>query len=158
MYTRTCFNNSWGNWERLAKASEVPSANMVHTCSTSSATKEKTVSIPGFTLTQGACIRVKFLYGNEVKFPTLNVNNTGAHQILGSRGSLETLIESASDISVKSGLGVASWDTRIVLDLYFNDTAWEVIGDPIVKTFYDGTNALHKNVSLIGNVQSSILY
>ena len=131
---------------------------MVHTCSTASGTQEKTVSIPGFTLTRGACIRVKFLYGNKAKFPTLNVNNTGAHQILGSRGSLQTLIESASDISVQSGLGVCSWDTGIVLDLYFDDTSWEIIGDPIVKKFYDGTNALHKNVSLIGNVQSSILW
>ena len=131
---------------------------MVHTCQTASATREKTVSIPGFTLTSGACIRVKFLYGNEAKFPTLNVNNTGAHQILGSRGSLQILIESASDISVQSGLGVCSWDTGIVLDLYYDGSNWIVIGDPIVKKFYDRTNALHKNVSLIGNVQTSILY
>ena len=133
-------------------------SGMVHTCSTASETKEKTVSIPGFTLTSGACIRVKFLYGNKAKFPTLNVNNTGAHQILGSRGSLQILIESASDISVQSGLGVCSWDTGIVLDLYYDGANWVVIGDPIVKKFYDGTNALHKNVSLIGNVNASILW
>ena len=133
-------------------------SGMVHACQTNSTTVAKTISIPGFTLTQGVCIRVKFLYGNQAKFPTLNVNDTGAHQILGSRGSLQTLIESASDISVQSGLGVCSWDTGIVLDLYFDGTSWEIIGDPIVKKFYDGTNALHKNVSLIGNVQVSILY
>ena len=135
-----------------------PYSGMVHTCSTASGTREKTVSIPGFTLTSGACIRVKFLYGNKAKFPTLNVNNTGAHQILGSRGSLQILIESASDISVQSGLGVCSWDTGIVLDLYYDGANWVVIGDPIVKKFYDGTNALHKNVSLIGNVNASILW
>ena len=133
-------------------------SGMVHTCSTPSATKEKTVSVPGFTLTQGACIRVKFLYGNETKFPTLNVNNTGAHQIVGTRGSLNILIESASDIQTQSGLGVASWDTSTILDLYYDGTSWEIIGDPIVKKFYDGTNQLHKNVSLIGNVQISILW
>ena len=133
-------------------------SGMVHTCSTASSTKEKTVSVPGFTLTQGACIRVKFLFGNDVTFPTLDVNDTGAHQIVGSRGSLNELVESNSDVTTRSGLGVASWDTGTVLDLYYDGHSWEVIGDPIVKRFYDGTSNLHKNVSIIGNVQTSILY
>ena len=131
---------------------------MVHTCSTADTTKEKTVSIPGFTLTEGACIRVKFLFGNAITFPTLNVNDTGAHQIVGARGSLETLIESNSDIVSKNGLGVASWDTGTIFDLYYNGTSWTVIGDPIVKRFYDNTANLTKNVSIIGIVNSSILY
>ena len=133
-------------------------SGMVHSCSTASSTKEKTVSVPGFSLTQGACIRVKFLFGNEVTFPTLDVNDTGAHQIIGSRGSLNELVESNSDVTTRSGLGVASWDTGTVLDLYYDGHSWEVIGDPIVKRFYDGTSNLHKNVSIIGNVQTSILY
>lgn len=133
-------------------------SGMVHTCSTASGTKNKTVSVPGFTLTQGACIRVKFLFGNDVTFPTLDVNDTGAHQIVGSRGSLNELVESNSDVTTRSGLGVASWDTGTVLDLYYDGHSWEVIGDPIVKRFYDGTSNLHKNVSIIGNVQTSILY
>ena len=155
----------YGPWVDIITSNNIGSqtvakaySGMVHTCYTDSATAAKTVSIPGFTLTSGACIRVKFLYGNKAKFPTLNVNNTGAHQILGSRGSLQILIESASDISVQSGLGVCSWDTGIVLDLYYDGANWVVIGDPIVKKFYDGTNALHKNVSLIGNVNASILW
>lgn len=131
---------------------------MVHTCSTADTTKEKTVSIPGFTLTQGACIRVEFLFGNAVTFPTLNVSDTGAHQIIGARGSLDKLIESNSDIVSKKGLGVASWDTNTIFDLYYDGTSWIVIGDPIVKRFYDGTANLKKNVSIIGIVNSSILY
>lgn len=133
-------------------------SGMVHTCSTASGTKEKTVSIPGFTLTLGVCIRVVFLFGNRVEFPTLDVNGTGTHQIIGARGSLNVLIESNSDIITRDGLGVASWDTGTVLDLYYDGNIWQVIGDPIVRTFYDGTSNLHKNISMIGNVQTSILY
>ena len=135
-----------------------PYSGMVHTCSTASGTKEKTVSIPGFTLTEGACIRVRFPFGNAVTYPTLNVSDTGDYQIVSARGILDRLIESNSDIASKYGTGVASWDTNIVLDLYFYDLYWNVIGDPIVKRFYDGTKNLTKNVSIIGIVNSSILY
>ena len=131
---------------------------MVHTCRTSKLTKEKTVSIPGFTLTQGACIKVKFLFGNAVTFPTLNVSDTGAHQIINAFGNLDKLIESNSDIVSKKGSGVASWDICTIFDLYYDDTYWTVIGDPIVKKFYDGTANLTKNVSIMGIVNSSILY
>lgn len=135
---------------------------MVHTCSTDAGTASKTVSIPGFTLTQGACIRVLFTNGNSVAYPTLNVNGTGAKEIYGPRGALDTLIESASDISVKKGSGICSWKVLTVLDLYYDEEygrdCWQVIGDPIVKTFYTDTSSLHKNVTMIGNVQESILY
>ena len=146
-----------GNSETATNAANAY-GGMVHTCQTDSAMVEKTVSIPRFVRTPGTCIRVEFLNGNKARFPTLNVNNLGAYQILGLRGSLQTLIESASDISVQSGIGVCSWDPGTVLDLYWDGTYWKIIGDPIVKRFYDGTNALHKNVSLIGNVQTSILW
>lgn len=135
-----------------------PYSGMVHTCSTSSGTKEKTVSIPGFTLTQGACIRVKFLYGNSVKFPTLDVNGTGAKEIRCARGVLDTAIESNSDISTRMGHGVASWDTITILDLYYDGTYWIVIGDPIVKRFYDGSESLRKNVTITGIMKESFLY
>lgn len=130
---------------------------MVHTCSTASRTKEKTVSIPGFTLTQGACIRVAFVNGNSVANPKLNVNGTGAIIITNISGPLDTIITSASGLTVKTGSGVASWDTSTVLDLYYDGTNWRVIGDPIVMTFWDSTANLSKSISIIGNVQSSIL-
>ena len=135
---------------------------MVHTCSTPSGTKEKTVSIPGFTLTQGACIRVVFTHGNNVARPTLNVNGTGAEEIFCLRGVLDAIIASDSDANAKKGHGVYSWNSYIVLDLYYagedGSNYWQVIDNPIVKTFYSVTSDLIKNVSIIGNVQSSILY
>ena len=133
---------------------------MVHTCSTAKATKEKTVSIPGFTLTQGACIRVVFNDGNSVARPTLNVNGTGAKEIYGSRGAALDAIITYSDIlsgldNVR-GSGICSWDWDTVLDLYYNDTYWKVIGDPIVIHFNDDTRS-KKSISMLGNLQTSIL-
>ena len=133
---------------------------MVHTCSTAKETKEKTVSIPGFTLTQGACIRVVFNDGNSVARPTLNVNNTGAKEIYGSRGAALDAIITYSDIlsgldNVR-GSGICSWDWDTVLDLYYNDTYWKVIGDPIVIHFNDDTRS-KKSISMLGNLQTSIL-
>lgn len=51
------------------------------TCSTSSATVAKVVTLPGFTLVTGARIAVKFTYSNTASSPTLNVNGTGAQTI-----------------------------------------------------------------------------
>lgn len=60
------------------------SANIMHYgfCETVTATAEKTVSLPGFKLVTGARIAVKFRYSNGTVNPTLNVNGTGAKNIL----------------------------------------------------------------------------
>ena len=133
---------------------------MVHTCSTAKATKEKTVSIPGFTLKQGACIRIVFNNGNSVARPTLNVNNTGAKEILGPYGArIDTIIKlsdiSSGQVNVK-GSNICNWESNIVLDLYYDGTYWNVIDDPIVMRFVDGSTQLKKNISMLGNLQTSI--
>lgn len=51
------------------------------TCSTAAATAEKTVSIDGFQLENGAIIPIYFSYTNTATSPTLNINNTGAKAI-----------------------------------------------------------------------------
>ena len=135
---------------------------MVYTCNTASATAAKTVSIPGFTLTQGACIRVEFTNGNDVAYPTLNVSGTGAKEILSIRGRLDTIIKTTSDIISKKGNGICSWKMYTVLDLYYNSEGdfdnWIVIGDPIVFTAHDYDKKDYTNISIIGNFQKSILY
>lgn len=131
---------------------------MVHTCSTSSGTQEKTVSIPGFTLTQGVCIRVVFNNGNSAAKPTLKVNDTSVREILCARGILDTEVNKNSGSIVKSGRGVYSWDTFTVLDLYYDGAHWLVLGDPIVKRFYDGTADLRKNITITGILLESYLY
>lgn len=134
-------------------------SGMVHTCSTARETKEKTVSVPGFTLTQGACIRVSFRNGNNVAYPTLNVNDTGAKEIICDRGALDTPINNASDISTKKGSGIYSWNTikSTVLDLYYDGVNWVVIGDPIVLRFFSGSSVM-KNVSITGIMQEGFLH
>ena len=135
------------------------SSGMVHTCYSHHATNGKTVSIPGFTLTQGACIRVFFEDGNSVAYPTLNVNDTGAKEIRCVHGRLDTPIKNNSDISYKKGGGVYTWTTGIdVLDLYYDGSYWYVLGDPIVTSIYIDNQTPRKKVSITGVVQSGILY
>ena len=95
-------------------------SGMVHTCSTASSTKEKTVSVPGFTLTQGACIKVFFENGNSAVEPTLNVNGTGAIPIYtNKRGNLNFIVK--------------DWDAGISMTLMFEGNGFVVLGNPIVK-------------------------
>ena len=131
-----------------------PYSGMVHTCSTPSATAAKTVSIPGFTLTQGACIRVLFENGNSVAYPTLNVSSTGAKEIRCVRHRLDTSINNSSDIATKGGNGVYTWDgsNYTVLDLYYDGSYWKVIGDPIVRRFYEAGHRNHMTITGISTI------
>ena len=133
---------------------------MVHTCITDNVIAAKTVSIPGFKLTQGACIRVLFGNGNSVAYPTLNVNDTGAKEIRCARGRLDTPIRYHSDVAVKEGGGVFTWDASsyTVLDLYYDGSYWKVIGDPIVRRIYIDATTPRKNVSITGVAQPGFLY
>lgn len=56
------------------------SGNIVHygTCSTAYNVQAKVISCPGFVLTEGARIIIKFTQNNNYTDPTFNVNNTGA--------------------------------------------------------------------------------
>ena len=126
-------------------------SGMVHKCYTDSATAAKTVSIPGFTLTQGACVRVLFGNGNSVAYPTLNVNDTGAKEIRCARGRLDTAINNNSDIATKGNKGVYTWNAsdNTVLDLYYDGSYWRVIGDPIVRRF-SADGGYSNNITITG--------
>ena len=65
------------------------SADIIHygTCGTLSTIAVKAVNLPGFVLTQGARVCVKFYNTNTADNPKLNVNNTGAKSIY-YKGSL----------------------------------------------------------------------
>jgi hypothetical protein len=107
---------------------------MVHTCSTAVGTVAKTVSVTGFTLTTGACIRVLFANGNNVASPTLNVNNTGAKEIVVpnvSNGGVKTLSSDYGSLTT----GAYYWRQNTVLELYYNGSYWVVMNDPIVAEY-----------------------
>jgi len=58
-------------------------------CTVSAATTEKTVTLDdttGFSLAAGVMVVVRFTYGNSATTPTLNVNSTGAKNIVISSG------------------------------------------------------------------------
>lgn len=98
-------------------------SGMVYTCSTASGTQEKTVSIPGFTLTQGACIRVVFNNGNSAEQPKLKVNSNDAIPIyINKQGNLKFIVK--------------DWDAGISMTLMFKGDSFVVLGNPIVKLEY----------------------
>lgn len=102
---------------------------MVHTCSTASGTKAKTVSVTGFTLATGACIRVLFTNGNNIANPTLNVNNTGAKEIRVKQGS-EYVTLSAENGALRQGS--YGWQKNTLLELYYNGSYWVANENAIV--------------------------
>lgn len=53
------------------------------TCSTAAATAAKTANLTGFSLDTGTVVRVKFSEANSASTPTLNINGTGAKNIIG---------------------------------------------------------------------------
>lgn len=91
------------------------SANRHHhgTCSTSSSTAAKTVSITGFTLVTGAKITVLFSYKNTASNPTLNVSGTGAKPIYYKNARIEPNMITAGS----------------VIEFVYTGSYWRVIGD-----------------------------
>lgn len=115
------FGNLTGNLTGNATDAYNAYRGMVHTCSIDAREVAKTVSIPGFTLTQGACIRVLFTNGNSVAYPTLNVNGTGAKEIRVKQGS-EYVPLSAENGAL--GMGAYGWQSNTLLELFYNGTYW----------------------------------
>ena len=54
------------------------------TCSTAAATTAKIAMIANYVLTKGSLITIEFTYANTNESPTLNINSTGAKDIVGS--------------------------------------------------------------------------
>jgi len=67
-------------------------------CDTAAATAAKTATIANYTLTEGALVTVKFTNGSTSTGATLNLNDTGAKNILYKGQALTSNIISAGDI------------------------------------------------------------
>ena len=131
-------------------------SSMIHACFDPAEEREKSISLPGFTLTEGACIMVLFANGNNVAYPTLNVNGTGAKEIRSIKGSLDTSAFDLLEIDhLMTGKGVYSWGIDRVLELYYHDNSWVVYGDPIV--FLVSNYGAPKSVSITGMIQTGKL-
>ena len=79
-------------------------------CNVTNTNAEKPVSLPGFTLVQGARVAVKFVTGNIAAYPTLNINNTGA-----------------KDIYYK-GSPIGAFEGDRVYEFIYNGTQYELVG------------------------------
>lgn len=101
--------------------------DFIYTCTTVATTSAKTVKLPGFKLETGSCVRVVFTNGNSVASPTLNVNSTGAKEIVTQDG--KKLTAQYGNLTA----GAYDWNSNVILELMYDGTNWVVLGNPIVK-------------------------
>lgn len=82
-------------------------------CQTDATTAAKVVDMTGFTLLEGVTIHVKFQYNNTAANPTLNVNSTGAKNIV----QYGTTAAGTSDNS-------GGWYAGAVIQFTYDGTSW----------------------------------
>ena len=101
------------------------------TCTEAGATK--TANIPGFVLTVGVHVRIKFSANNTAATPTLNVSGTGAKSIKVKGGNLPT----AGDLAANG-----------VYEFVYDGTNWELTGAV-------PTSHTHGNIQNGGTLQTT---
>lgn len=93
------------------------------TCSTTAGTAAKVAALDettGFTLSAGVVVAVTFQYGNSAATPTLNVNSTGAKQIVLPRNATEHL--------GGNGTTYNSWGAYETILFTYTGSQWEHTG------------------------------
>ena len=133
---KTSITGNAGSATKLAKARTIDgvsfngTANITHfgVCNTEAATAAKTVSVTGFTLATGAEVTVQFTVTNTAKSPTLNVNGTGAKDIV------------YRNAAISAGYLAANRVYKFVYD----GTNYELIGDIDTNTKYTAATAAPK--------------
>ena len=99
-----------------------PGLNNYATCETAAGTAIKTVDCPGFELTTGTVVIVKFTYSNTAASPKLNVNSTGAKSIY------------KYGTTVPGTTVAASWPAGSIVSFTYDGTSW------IMNNHHDDTN------------------
>lgn len=133
---KTSITGNAGSATKLATARTIDgvsfngTANITHfgVCNTEAATAAKTVSVTGFTLATGAEVTVQFTVTNTAKSPTLNVNGTGAKDIV------------YRNAAISAGYLAANRVYKFVYD----GTNYELIGDIDTNTKYTAATAAPK--------------
>ena len=87
----------------------------------------------GFTLKTGAQITVFFTYDNNISYPTLNVNGTGAYAIR------RTTRDGNNNIG--------EWQSGEAIHFVFNGTYWLMTGRGTATTTYHGVTKLSISVT-----------
>jgi hypothetical protein len=99
-----------------------PGLNNYATCETAAGTAIKTVNCPGFELTTGTVVIVKFTYSNTAASPKLNVNSTGAKSIY------------KYGTTVPGTTVAASWPAGSIVSFTYDGTSW------MMNDYHDDTN------------------
>ena len=106
------------------------------TCSTAAATKAKTVSISGFSSEQkhnGCRVIVKFTYAQNASGAlTLNVSNTGAHNICQTTAT---------------GAAFHEWAANQIVSFVFYDNVWVIDDGAHASTDYYGKTRLSNSIT-----------
>lgn len=99
------------------------SANVTHycTCYTASDTAEKTVSVTGFVLEEGARVTVNFSESNTAANPTLNVHSGNAYT-----GAKAIMYRGTSSVSGSSDY--YRWQAGDIIDFIYDGTNWVMVG------------------------------
>lgn len=97
-------------------------------CGTAAATAAKVVTIDNFSLETGVKIAVKFTYANTAGTPTLNVNSTGAKNIV-AYGT--------------TSAGANKWQAGAVVEMTYDGTSWVMDAGTLATTTYYGMTKLN---------------
>ena len=102
-------------------------------CNTAAATAEKTVSIAGFKLVEGAIVNVRFTYQNTAAAPKLNVNGTGAKSINTNSSCSNTDFASQSPWTNYSGSVEITTPSSNFISFCYHSNIWYVIRPTVMK-------------------------
>lgn len=87
-------------------------------CNTTTGVQTKEVTIPGFVLVEGVTVRIKFMNANSAANPTLNVNSTGAKEI----------VSASTSSTVKTNAGTnaetTGWQAGAVVSFTYDGNFW----------------------------------
>ena len=102
------------------------------TCSTAAGTAAKVAACTGFKLETGAAVLVKFANANSSASPTLNVNSTGAKNIV-TYGT--------------TAIGTYYWKAGQVVLFLYDGTSWQAVNMSTATTSYYGITKLSSSTS-----------
>lgn len=102
------------------------------TCSTAAGTAAKVAACTGFKLETGAAVLVKFANANSSASPTLNVNSTGAKNIV-TYGT--------------TAIGTYYWKVGQVVLFLYDGTSWQAVNMSTATTSYYGITKLSSSTS-----------
>lgn len=142
------YNGTSNLWE-AANSSGGSGAIFTGTCDTAAGTAEKVATLDdatGFTLTNGVRIAITFINYNYATTPTLNVNNTGAKQIV--------FIDDSNALHAGSGETYNTWRKYQTVIFYYNGLYW-IRCDSFSPYTYQSEQANSINGSLLQRTLSA---